>query len=563
MQAPVTLAELEAAMVSRGGLYEFVRLAWSEVEPAPFVDSPHIRLVCAHLEAVSRGECLRLVINIPPGCSKSLLTGVFWPAWDWTRHNPGRKWMAISFDQALTWRDADRLRRLVASPWYQERFGHKATHNLERYRLQAVGIDGFGDREGVQRRQGRQSSAVGRIWTTGGGMRLSTMVGGRATGWHADIQVLDDPTKPKDVQAGGETARKALERTRLTWRSTFSTRKANPKSFARVIVMQRLHSDDLSATAEAEGYTVLRLPMEYNPKRHCKTPWGEDWRTDPGELLAPDRFDAITVAEGRRDLGPRDAAAQYDQDPTPDAGTVFARDWLTRRHNGVPAGGVWFMSVDCTFKGTDTADFVVAQVWARKGPNFYLADQTRARMGFAATVQAVCDLRAKWKQVRAILVEEAANGAAVIETLQKTIPGVIAVKPQGGKEARANAVTPALAAGQVFLPDAEWTADLVDELTKFPLGANDDQVDALTQALAYGLGRLKGLAAVAGERGRLRVRPTVSTAQIGSELAAIRALGKVTITGPDPSGCLIIDVTGDLDLARYAITHRSLGVCLG
>ena len=137
------------------------------------------------------------------------------------------------------------------------------------------------------------------------------------------------------------------------------------------------------------------------------------------------------------------------------------------------------------FKGTDSSDFVVGQVWQQVGAQAFLLDQVRGRWDFAETCEQVRALSAKWPQAAAKLVEDKANGPAVISALGRAIPGLVAVNPQGGKESRANAVTPLIEAGNVWLPTgAPWVSDLIEECAGFPNAAHDDQVDTLTQALA-------------------------------------------------------------------------------
>lgn len=563
-ESPIQLAEVEQRLIQRLGLYEFVKRAWPVVEPAPYVDSRHIELVCAHLEAVSRGECTRLVINIPPGCSKSLLVSVFWPAWDWIACNPGRKWMVASFDLSLTLRDADRLRDLITSDWYQARFGPSAP------RVGALGWRPVSlDRSEPSKKVAKTDKGKSFFRLSGGGYRFSTMVRGRATGWHCDFQVMDDPIKPSDIQAGGDQARLALEKVRQTWATTFASRKANPATFARVVVMQRLHEHDLAATCEAEGYTVLSLPMEYDPARHCRTAWGEDWRTVPGELLNPDRFPAAIVEKTKTELGPRAAAAQLQQNPTAETGAIFDRGWFTRRWTEIPAGCVWWQSWDCTFKNTAGADYVVGQTWARLGVNHYLVDQVRARMSFTATVQAIRDMVAKWPEARRVLVEDKANGSAVMDALRGEIPGLVAVEPLGGKVVRATATTGLWQAGQVWLPNAPWVGDFVEEHAAFPLGVHDDQVDATSQALTHAAGkgrkadRYKGLGAGSRSAGavlRVRLAPGTTYDALNKALGGIKAVGLRSIsTMSDATGYYACTLDGDRDLAIYCVTSRGLG----
>lgn len=460
-------AALDRELVRRGGLRKFVELAWSIVESSQFVAGWHIDEICAHLEAISRGGIRRLVINVPPGMSKSLITSVFWPAWDWLVR-PERKWMFATFDADLARRDALRCRELVTSDWFRARWGDR------------VAIY-----DGAEKQR-----TMGVYHTTRGGLRFSTsVVAGKATGWHAHIQVVDDPTKPKDVRAGGDKARDALDRTRDWWQQTMASRKADPKDFARVIIMQRLHEDDLSGHVLREGgWEHLRLPMHYEADAPCVTSVGGDRRTEERELLCPDRFDEAAVAETEREMGPQTTAAQLQQRPAPAKGLIFERDWLAHEYSELPAGALYVQSWDCAFKDLDSSDYVVGQVWAHSGARFYLVDQVRAKMSFPATCQAIRDLSKKWPKATAKLVEDKANGTAVIAHLEKELSGLVAVEPEGGKVARANAVAPLFAAGNVFVPQltkCAWIGDWREEMAKFPMGRYDDAVDATTQALRY------------------------------------------------------------------------------
>jgi predicted phage terminase large subunit-like protein len=457
---------IDVEAVRRGGLRAFVKLAWHVVESSPYVHGPHIEQICAHLEAVSRGQIRRLVINVPPGCSKSLVTSVFWPAWDWLQR-PERKWMFATFDADLARRDALRCRELVTSSWFQERWG---------------------DRVQVYDGDERQRT-MGVYYTTAQGMRFSSSVEGRATGWHAHIQVVDDPTKPQDVRAGGNAAREALQRTWDWWTGTMSSRKADPNDFSRVVIMQRLHEDDLAGRCMREGgWTVLRLPMRYEAAERCVTPVGGDWREHEGELLNPARFDEAAVAQTEREMGSQVASAQLQQRPAPAKGLIFERDWLSREWTELPGHAQFIQSWDCTFKDLDTSDYVVGQVWAVAAGGYYLVDRVRARMNFPATCQAIKDMTAKWPRAAAKLVEDKANGSAVIATLQREVSGLIPINPEGGKQARANAVSPLFEARNVYVPTlakAPWVAEWREEMATFPMGRHDDDVDATTQALTY------------------------------------------------------------------------------
>jgi len=456
---------LDVELIRRIGLRKFVELAWSQVEAVPFVGGWHLDEICAHAEAVSRGQIRKLVINVPPGMTKSLTISVLWPAWDWITR-PDRKWMFSTFDADLARRDALRARGLVRSDWFRARWPQ-------------LQIDDSDDRQ----------RTMGVYYTTKGGMRFSSSVEGKATGWHSHIQVVDDPTKPSDIQAGGDVARTALDATWTWWQNTMASRKADPKDFARVVIMQRLHEDDLAGRCLKEGgWEHLMLPMHFDPKRKCKTMVGGDRRTVEGELLCPARFDAASVAETERDMDPATASAQLEQAPAPASGTIFDREWLVKEYDELPAGLQLFQSWDCAFKDSRDSDFVVGTVWGMLGARFYLVDLVRDRMNFPATCAAIRDMTAKHPNCVTKLVEDKANGPAVQQELQDEVAGIVAVNPMGGKIARANACSGLFKAGNVYVPKvsrAPWVAEWREEMAQFPRGRHDDQVDSTTQALIY------------------------------------------------------------------------------
>ncbi len=465
----ISPAELDRAAIARGGLWTFVQRAWPVIETDPLVPGWHLEEMCTHLEAVSRGECKRLIINVPPGMSKSTIVSVLWPAWDWTLR-PGRSWMVATFDDALMRRDALRLRRLVSSDWYQARWG-------DRVRI-AHGDDY------------RKTQNV--FETTAGGRRFSTTTrSDRATGWHADIQVVDDPTKPAETRGDPELARAALERTWQWWTGTMASR-AKGSQFARVIIMQRLHELDLVGRIldqdHTREWTVLMLPMCYEPERRCRTPWGGDRRTEPGELLCPARFDAAAVAEKRREMTEQVAAAQLQQRPAPASGNLFRREWFAERWKVLPADMLLVQSWDCTFKDSSGADYVAGHVWGFSGGKYYLVDHVHDRMGLPETIRCLEAFARRHPKARAKLVEDKANGPAVEQMLRGKMPGILMVTPEGGKVARANAIAPLVEAHNVVLPDASvhpWSDEVLEELVTFPFSRHDDDVDAMTQALTY------------------------------------------------------------------------------
>ena len=459
---------IHRALVAKGGLRKFIELAWPIVEPAAkFMPSWHIDAVAAHLEAVSRGEIRNLVINVPPGCSKSVITSVLWPAWQWT-FEPQHRWMTATFDAALARRDALRMKALVKSRWYQERWPDTK-------------INDGGD---VQ-------ETMGVYHTTAGGFRFSTTVGGGATGWHCHTQIVDDPTKPEDLNVGSDTARGVLDRVWEWWRGTMASRQVDPSRFARVIIMQRLHELDLAYRCIEEGYTSVMFPMRFEPARRCTSQWYSDPRTEPGELLCPARFPEESVKKTETTMGSRVASAQLQQRPAPAEGNIFHRAWLSKEYTSVPDGARIVQSWDFSFKDSSTADFVAGHIWGFYEGKFYLIDRQHARMGLPESVAAIRRWASAYPAATAKLFEDKANGPAIEQTLRREMTGIIMLEPKtlgGSKEGRANAVAPLFEAGNVLVPSATrcpWVEAWREEMASFPYAKNDDDVDATTQALIY------------------------------------------------------------------------------
>lgn len=463
------LDEIDKELCERS-LYEFVKLAWDVVEPAEFQGNWHIETICEHLEAVTCGDIKNLAINIPPRHTKSMIVSVMWPAWEWTR-NPGTKWLFVSYDSGISERDAGKSRQVMSSRWYQRLWGDK-------YR--------FLDDENKKRRY--RNSA--------GGQRVSTTVGGAATGEGGDRLVIDDPHNVRNIYS--ETERRSV----IDWWSTVMTsRQNNPQTSRRVLIMQRVHEGDLVGhikSTAASSWEWLVMPAMFESKTRCKTSIFVDPRKDEGELLWPDRFTPEVMAEIRKGTGPNAFSAQYQQHPSALEGNIFKREWWRfydrKPSEMAPDMDYLFQSWDMAFKETKDSDFVVGQVWGVKGANRYLFDEIRDRMDFVRTKAAVRSLTEKWPEAKRKLVEDKANGPAIISELRNSIIGLIAVEPEGSKESRAYAVTAEIESGNVFLPspkDCPWVDEFIEEMSSFPKGLHDDRVDTATQALRDAASRSK------------------------------------------------------------------------
>lgn len=464
---------LVAVQAERGrrSLRWFVEHAWPLVEATPFQPSWHIDHVCAHLEAVTRGEIRKLVINVPPGSGKSLLVCVFWSAWMWIV-NPSLGQLFSSFDIDLTSRDAQRVRNILTSEWFQERWGSKfhvdGDEPLKEYKT--YGPDG----------------------KDLGGFRFATSVEGKATGKHPDIKVIDDPTKPK------EATKENLQKTKEWWQNTMRSRARNQATVATVLIMQRLDEDDLAGYFLAEGgWEHVSIPLEYDPDNAYETKWGKDPRTEVGESFCESRFPKHVIQEIKKDTPDVGVwSSQWQQNPTPASGIIFEKPWLHHEWTTLPPNGIWYHSWDMAFKGKETSDWVVGLCAVYANAKFYLVAVTRKRIAFKDTVKEFEGFTAKWPKAFGKLVEAKANGPAIMDQLEDKIPGIVPIEVSDSKISRAMSTQPVFAAGDVLLPgpgamidgieiDRSWVLDYRDEVTKFPRGKHDDQVDATTQLIAH------------------------------------------------------------------------------
>lgn len=476
--------------ILRGGLHQFVRSVWPVVEPGvPFSDGKHIALICAHLEAVTRGEIDNLIINQPPGTSKSSIVSVIWPVWDWLVSAPGDRFMFATFDESLAVRDSEKSRNLVNSTWFRILFGDLCGHapgTCKHPRLLHSRHDKSRDR----------SDTLGVWYNSSGGLRFSTTVQSKATGWHAHKQVIDDPLKPQEVLGGsGADTRNALTRVVNWFSGTMSTRKADPGNFRRVIVMQRLHDGDLVGhllRTQPGRWVHLNLPMEFDPARAYRSRWGDDWRTVKGELLCPARFSPEAVAELKRDMGPILYSAQCQQDPIPEGGGLIQEAWIPLHEETAESlelrGGIAVHSWDCAFKDLASSDSVAGGVvyYVPSEDCFYLVDAVNDRLSFVETIAAIEHWATRDVTITDHLIEDKANGPAVMNVLANTVSGMIPVTPLGSKESRVISCTPVFARkGFKVKANQPWTDETVKQLVRFPKYGSDDMVDVITQAIGY------------------------------------------------------------------------------
>jgi predicted phage terminase large subunit-like protein len=443
----------------------FVRAAWHTIEDDPIYgdrepdgfDGGFVGLICEYLEALQKRETLNEVVNLPPRSGKSNICSVLWPIWCWL-NDPKEEILVVSYSDRLCLKLGQLTLRVIQHPWFQARFGD------------LVSVKG--------------NAAPTLFETDQGGKRSATTPHGQGiTGFHPSIKIVDDPIKPDDAKPGKKIVENVTQ-----WFVDVLRSRGDPRSVVTLLVMQRLSEVDPAQYALDSGWTPLILPVKYEPNRFPELQQLKsgrvlmtDSRTKDGDLLAPWFTEDFLAG-----FTPYVYAAQYLQRPSPEGQRIFQPEYLERTWEKEPTNGVWCISCDAAFKAEATSDYVVIQVWCRVGHEYYLVDQYRERMTFTDTCAAIERLAAKYPRARAKLIEDKANGSAIVDTLGRKLSGVLAVNPEGGKEARANGVQPLFAAKNVVLPArAPWLEDYRRELLYFPHGKHDDQVDSSTMALLW------------------------------------------------------------------------------
>lgn len=416
------------------------------------------------LEQVIAKQSPRLMIFVPPRHGKTELVSRRFPAYAFGKH-PDLSLIATSYGSDLASRINRDVQRVIDSPEYSGLFP-KTKLNGKNVRAEV---------EGAWLRNSDLFEVVGYR-----GVYRSAGVGGGITGMGADILLIDDPTKDME-QAYSATYQQSTE----DWYKGVAYTRLQPGGGV-VLILTRWHETDLagrllgdSAGGNGDQWRVVSFPAIAEAD--------EEYR-DEGEALHPERYSLEQLHKIKQAVGSRVWASLYQQRPAALEGGIVKRDHF-RFYVEAPLQHMtqFVQSWDMTFKDSG-GSYVVGQVWGRFNADRYLLDQVRERMSFGDTIQAVQRLTKRWPQTQTILVEDKANGPAVIDTLQRHVVGIIAVNPHGSKEARAAAISPQVEAGNVWLPAPgthPWVEEFLHEVTTFPNAANDDQMDAMSQALSY------------------------------------------------------------------------------
>ncbi len=460
--------ELEDYAACQRSFYRFVQAAWPIIEPGvPFQGRWYHRVICRALEAVGRGEIRRFACTIPPGMGKSSLFSVLWPVWQWTQ-KPGHRFLCGSHDKALAVRDTLRARLVIASPWFQRGWGHL-------FRL-------TGDQNAKEHYVNDRT-----------GYRVAFGLGGGVTGKRADTLLLDDPHSAKDAMFSAADREAVLR----AFDQELANRINDPKTSSIVVVMQRLHPDDLVGHVTARGgWTLLRLPMRFEPEDPCAIPelrW-RDPRRAPGELLWPERYDEAWWREQEKTLGGFGIAAQQQQRPAPLGGGMVKLSWF-RRFRALPSRDRWLevmVAWDTASKGSElTSAPWVGATWVRTETGMYLVRVHRAWHNYPEGKRAVLSeyqwACANLEPPHAVVIEGKSTGSSLLQELgEQTSMPLLEVQPDKDKITRLGVESPAIEAGNVWLPEsAEWLSDFEREIAGFPNSATADQADCLSMSLKH------------------------------------------------------------------------------
>lgn len=456
---------------------DIARLVYPETVQTPALDIVDAKLMAAFNGTGKR----RLIITMAPQEGKSERVSRAFPVWVLQR-NPDLMIANIGYQDAIS-----------------RRWGQAVRDDIEAF-----------PELGITLSKGSVAANYWRVKGRRGGMVTSSVMGA-LTGRRVDLMIIDDPHKD-DLEASSEVLRARIKQ---WWRTVASTR-ISPNGIV-VVIQTRWHEDDLSGfltgpeNDNRDAWDLVNIPAqaEHDPARgtECKCAGqragclGYDiLNRAPGEYMVsargrtPEQWD-----ERRREAGSRAWTAMFQGHPAPDDGDVFKRTWW--KWYSVPRAvergdGTWhalgatqvIMSVDCAFKDTDSSDYVVIGVWARSGMRAWLLDVRKERLNFTSTLVEIAAMAKKWPQATLKLVEDKANGTAVINVMNSKLGGMLPYNPTESKLSRAYSVQPFIEAGNVELPDpatldVPWVSDYVNELASFPNGTHDDQVDMTTQAL--------------------------------------------------------------------------------
>jgi len=445
-------------------LKEFTKNSWATIEPGrDFYDNWHIDAVSEHLQAVVNGQIKRLIINIPPRHMKSISVAVALPAWTWT-HCPQKRFLFASYAGSLSIRDSVKCRRLIDSAWYKSYFG-------DSFELTT-------DQNQKQRFENNKT-----------GYRIATSVDGALTGEGGDIIVIDDPHNVREAESS--TVRQGVLE---WWDQAMQTRLNDPKTGCFVIIMQRVHENDLTGHIIANDlkneWDHLCLPARYeigHPTPTKSRLFFTDPRTKEGQLLWPERIDNNTLTVLEKSLGSYASAGQLQQRPMPKGGGILKKEWwVPWEKDDLPQIDYVIQSWDTAFSEKEKTSYSARTTWGaftHKGSVCAIVlDMWYGRVSYP-DLRKIAQQSYEEYEPDAVLIEKKASGQSLLQDLRMAGIPVLSYLPDRDKVARAHSSSVLLEDGKIYYPyNKKWAKDLIEICSAFPAGDNDDIVDTCTQA---------------------------------------------------------------------------------
>ncbi len=455
----ILLNAAEKALCEKS-FYQFFKIGWRYSDPAKFVDDWHIKVLCDALQGVFEGKTTRLIINIPPRCSKSTIICVFFPVWCWIK-DPTKKLLTGSHTRDLATRDTVKSRYLMQSSWFRNLWGN--AFNLSSDQNQKTYYT-----------------------NTDMGARYCFSVGGGITGTGADYILLDDP-----LDSSSGNSKKKRETANQWFDEALSTRLNSQKLGAIVVIMQRLHSKDLTGylLSKSKEWDHICLPMRFESKSRY------DKRKKKGQILSK-RFSEKNLKKYEKSVGRYAVASQLQQRPSPREGGIIKCDWI-EEYTVLPSKVLSYeWSWDSAIKTGKNNDYTVGTYWAECDSGYYMVDMFRKKVEYPEFKKRLESLYYKHVS-NAILVEDKSSGQQLIqEYKRRTRLPIIGMMPGrdmlSSKEERLTQVSDLFESGIVKFPkNAPWLEDVIDELTSFPKADHDDIVDSISQYLSRRIRKMR------------------------------------------------------------------------
>ena len=451
-------ASLAAAIIGTD-LYSFIRASFPIISGGGrYLPNWHVEAMSYELNEVMRGRTRRLIITVPPRSLKSICASVALPAFA-LGHDPSRRIICVSYSEGLARKHANDCRALMRSDLY-------------RWIFPSTRISPAKDTETE-------------VMTTARGSRLATSVGGTLTGRGGNLLIIDDPLKPQDAHS--ESARESLKQ----WYSnTLLSRLDHKTEGSIIVVMQRLHPDDLVGhLLEQGGWAHLNLPAIAEEESIVRIGPNRSHRRRVGDLLHPERESQAALDELKASMGSMEFAAQYQQAPVPIGGNLIKWSWFKSYETPptLQSGDKIIVSWDTALSSSQLADYSACVVLLARRETIYILDVLRARLEYPDLKRTVLQHHHRWRHVAsnyALLIENKGSGLSLIQDLRREEIYAIGVDPDGDKILRMAAQTAPIEAGAVYRPtQAPWLDEFKKEILSFPLSKHDDQIDALSQAL--------------------------------------------------------------------------------